>query len=360
MSRRDRWGWFKAAPKKPPPERGIRMKRSGATWWGQRWIEALERMSAGYSNRLARGRTYARAGRTHDLVVKPGLVTAKVTGSRAQPYKVTITLARLGNAVWNKAIAAMAGKAQFAAELLAGQMPREIDAAFEEAGASLFPVRQAHLRTECSCPDWANPCKHVAATHYVLGEALDRDPFLLFELRGRTKEQVLEALRAARTGEQGERPARPRKERGSIRSEAIPTVALGRIAAAEYEKPRAPLPVLHLDFESPPIPGDVLRQLGRPAGWSSDASPAELLGPLIRAAAERARSLAMAEPAVEADPNAPPVAAAARPAAKKTKSRNAIGARAARMAEPAPSKSRATKARTGKVTAKPKGRRTKV
>jgi len=385
MSRRDHWGWFKAAPKKPPPERGIKMKRSGATWWGQRWIEALERMSAGYSNRLARGRTYARAGRTHDLVVKAGRVSAKVTGSRATPYTVTIALARLADPVWTAAIAAMAGKAQFAAELLAGQMPREIDAAFEEAGASLFPVRQADLRTECSCPDWANPCKHVAATHYVLGEAFDRDPFLLFELRGRKKEQVLEALRAARTGERADRPARPRKERSSTRSEALATVTLGRLAGDDYEKPRAPLPVLHLGFESPPTPGGVLRQLGEPAGWRSDAAPAELLGPLIRAAADRARSLAMAEPGVEAGADTPAVATAASPVRKKAKARSAATARTARgragrtkqkpkqrPAEPAtgksarstrttlpPSKSRATKARTGKAAAGSRGRRTK-
>ncbi len=181
-------GWFKSKPKKPPPKRGIKMKQSGSTWWGQRWLEALLRVSYGYESRLARGRTYARAGRTHDLVIKKGTVTAKVTGSRRTPYKVTLRLGRLSDAVWSQAIAAMAAKAQFSAELLAGQMPQEIDAAFAAAGASLFPADEADLETDCTCPDWANPCKHVAATHYVLGEALDRDPFLLFELRGRDKD----------------------------------------------------------------------------------------------------------------------------------------------------------------------------
>ena len=93
MSRWDYGGWYKPAPKRPPPQRGIKMRKAGSTWWGQRWVEALERMSLGYSSRLARGRTYARAGRTHDLVVKAGEVTAKVTGSRAAPYKVRIALA---------------------------------------------------------------------------------------------------------------------------------------------------------------------------------------------------------------------------------------------------------------------------
>src|SRR5438552_16340429 len=95
MSRWDGWGWYpKPPPKRPPPERGIRVKRIGATWWGQRWIEALEKLSWNYSSRLARGRTYARAGRVHDLEVAPGKVTAGVTGSRPTPYKVTVRIAR--------------------------------------------------------------------------------------------------------------------------------------------------------------------------------------------------------------------------------------------------------------------------
>jgi len=309
------WGWYRPAPKKPPPKRGIRMKKSGSTWWGQRWVEALERMSAGYSNRLARGRTYARAGRTHDLIVKAGVVTARVTGSRPTPYKVRITLKTLSAAVWDRATVAMAGQARFSAELLAGQMPQEIDAAFKEAGASVFPVKEADLATDCDCPDWANPCKHVAATHYVLGEALDRDPFLLFELRGRTKEQVLAALRSARAdaggteppsrSRRGKRPkAAPGDEVPTAAGDEVPTVSLGRLNATDYNQPREPLPMLHFSFEAPPVPGGALRQLGAPAGWSSDASPVAMLGPLIRAAADKARSLAMAEPVPEGDSDA--------------------------------------------------------
>lgn len=297
MSRWDEWGWYKPVPKKPPPQRGIRMKKSGDTWWGQRWVEALERMSRGYSNRLARGRSYARAGRTHDLVVKAGRVTAKVTGSRATPYTVTIALARLGDAAWARAIAAMAERAQFAAELLAGQMPRDIDSAFREAHASLFPVKEADLVTECSCPDWANPCKHVAATHYVLGEALDRDPLLLFELRGRTKAQVLEALRAARAGKDDQRSPHKWSRRTLPPSPETPAaVSLGKLEATDYDSPRGPLPSLHLSFEPPPtsVVG-LLRQLGKPAGWGSDAPPDELFGPTIRRAAEEARRLATAD-----------------------------------------------------------------
>jgi uncharacterized Zn finger protein len=295
MKRWARWGWYQATPKKPPPVRGIKVKKTGATWWGQRWIDALERMSAGYSNRLARGRTYARAGRTHDLAVKAGRVTAKVTGSRSTPYTVTIQLAKLSDAAWTKAIAAMAAKAQFAAELLAGQMPREVDEAFESSCGSVFPTKEADLVTDCSCPDWANPCKHVAATHYVLGEALDRDPFLLFELRGRTKDQVLEALRAARSDAGPASGAKGRAKTTQAAKGEIPSVTVGKVKRADYDRSRAPTPMLRLSFDPPSTHGAMLRQLGAPAVWSGEDSPADLLSPLVRAAAKRARQIALAE-----------------------------------------------------------------
>jgi uncharacterized Zn finger protein len=301
VSRSRHDGWYERAPKKPPPERGIRVKKTGTTWWGQRWIAALEEVLRGDAGRLSRGRTYARAGRTHDLHVADGKVTAKVTGSRTTPYKITIQLAQLRDAAWTRAIAAMASKAQFSAELLAGRMPQDVDEAFVGAGVSLFPKQRGDLATTCSCPDWGDPCKHVAATHYVLGEALDRDPFLLFELRGRTKEQVLAALRLARRA--GGEPPRRAPARGATAKKtapehdapAVPTVKLGEVKAVDYDRPRRPLPPMQFTFEEPVAHGAVLRQLGAPTAWTSEATPADLLAPLVRAAAETARKIAMAE-----------------------------------------------------------------
>jgi uncharacterized Zn finger protein len=296
VSGRDRWWYFEQAPKRPPPEHGIRVGNIGSTWWGKRWIAALEGLSFGYSDRLARGKTYARAGRVHDLVAKRGEVTARVTGSRPTPYKVRIRLVTLGDAAWKEAIGAMASRAQFAAELLGGSMPHEIESSFREAGTRLFPVNATDLLTECNCPDVANPCKHVAAVHYVLGEALDRDPFLLFELRGRTKEQVLDALRVARAGHAGQTSSGVR--RGARVSELgvdVPSVDLGGIDASAYDVPRNALPALHLAFKENVAPGALLRQLGAPPGWSNATSLEELLGPVVRAAADRARRIAMAE-----------------------------------------------------------------
>lgn len=289
------WGWGgyypPAPPKLPPPEHGIKVKKFGATWWGQRWLQALEKFGGVYSARLGRGRSYARQGRVHDLAVKEGEVTARVTGSRRTPYRVTLRLRPLPARVWDAAIKAMADRAVFAARLLAGEMPGEIDEAFRPRRASLFPERQADLATECTCPDWANPCKHVAAVHYVLGEAFDRDPFLLFALRGRSKAAVLEALRGLRTTSADARRAREGNEPAAA-------VALKGIARGRYDAFRDRLDDLRFHIRTPATEGAILRQLGIPPSWGLARTPRELLEPGVARAAVLARALALGtEPA---------------------------------------------------------------
>ena len=302
MTRWNEIGWYRPQPRRPPPRHGIKMKTTGTTWWGQRWIEALAVVLHGDTRRLARGKSYARAGRTHDLIIKGGEVTAKVMGSRPTPYRVTIEVAQLPASAWNKAIVGMAQQAQFAAELLAGQMPKDIAEVFRAAGTHLFPAKPADLVTSCTCPDLGDPCKHVAATHYVLGEALDRDPFLLFELRGRTKAQVLGALRLASSGDAGRKSVRGQPASAAKTTEhEIPTITLEELDPASSDRPREELPALQLSFDEPETHGAILRQLGAPAAWQSGDSPANLLTPVVRAAAARARSIAMAEPEDEPD-----------------------------------------------------------
>lgn len=184
-------------PSKPRKAKGgirARTQRGnfGTQWWAKRWIAVLESFDMG--TRLQRGRTYARAGQVLNVAIVAGLVTARVQGSRAAPYRVTIRIATLGKATWRKIAEHVASEARFAAKLLSGEMPHEIEEAFAAVGASLFPGALRELHTECSCPDWANPCKHVAATYYLIGEEFDRDPFLLFVLRGSTKAQILAEL----------------------------------------------------------------------------------------------------------------------------------------------------------------------
>jgi uncharacterized Zn finger protein len=168
----------------------------GATWWSKRWVGVLESFNMG--TRLTRGRAYARQGQVVSIDVEPGMVKAKVQGSMPKPYNVKIKLAPLSDAAWDKVTDAMASQAIFAAKLLAGEMPTNIEEAFSAANLSLFPTKLDDLQTDCSCPDWANPCKHIAAVYYLLAERFDEDPFLIFKLRGRTKEQIIEALRAKR------------------------------------------------------------------------------------------------------------------------------------------------------------------
>ncbi len=202
MSWRDYDDYYK--PSKPKvAEGGIKARsQRGAfakSWWAERWIAALERLVD--SGRLTRGRSYARKGQVLSIEETKDGIAARVQGSRSTPYKIKIQIAPLSDVQWDKVIDALAEQAIFTAQLLAGEMPQEIEQAFEAAKVSLFPSRRDDLKTDCSCPDYANPCKHVAATHYILGESFDEDPFLIFRLRGRTQEQVLAALRQRRAGE---------------------------------------------------------------------------------------------------------------------------------------------------------------
>ncbi|MBN1305711.1 MAG: SWIM zinc finger family protein [Anaerolineales bacterium] len=165
-------------------------------WWAQRWITALERLVD--SGRLSRGRSYARKGQVLSIEETKDGISAKVQGSRRTPYRITIQVAPLTDAEWDKVFDALSEQAIFTAQLLAGEMPQDIEQAFEAAKVNLFPARRGDLLTDCSCPDYANPCKHLAATHYILAERFDEDPFLIFRLRGRTQDQVMEALRERR------------------------------------------------------------------------------------------------------------------------------------------------------------------
>ena len=169
-------------------------ERFGTTWWGRLWITALEQLGDDFENRLPRGKKYAEEGAVSHFTVSPGEIQAKVHGRKT--YNVTLGLPALTAAQWEKALERIQQESRFVASLLAGEMPQGLDETFREAGASLYPRVPKELQTHCDCPDWANPCKHVAAVCYIMAEALDRDPWLLFDLRGRTREEVLEALQA--------------------------------------------------------------------------------------------------------------------------------------------------------------------
>jgi uncharacterized Zn finger protein len=128
------------------------------------------------------------------LEIAAGNVTARVQGSRARPYSVSIAIKPIATAKWRKLARSASENIAMSAKLLAGEMPPEIEEAFAAAGAPLFPAKVGDLKTECSCPDWSNPCKHIAAVYYLLAEEFDRDPFLLFRLRGMERDAFVAAL----------------------------------------------------------------------------------------------------------------------------------------------------------------------
>jgi uncharacterized Zn finger protein len=164
----------------------------GETWWSRRWIAALEGLHA--KARLDRGKSYARRGQVLSIEVGKGKVAGKVQGSRAVPYSVKIAVPTFTKSQWKTVADALRDQALFAAKLLAGEMPEAIESAFQAAGLSLFPGRLPDLRASCSCSDRNAPCTHAAAVYYLLAEEFDRDPFLLFLLRGMPREELTALL----------------------------------------------------------------------------------------------------------------------------------------------------------------------
>jgi len=261
----------------------------GRSWWARRWIAVLERLELG--GRLARGRSYARRGQVLDIQVAEGSVTASVHGSRREPYAVTIGVDTLSAAAWRKVGRALCRQARFAAKLLASEMPEDVEEAFTQAGVSLFPAHRGELRTECSCPDWSNPCKHIAAVYYLLGEEFDRDPFLVFSLRGLSREGLARLLAST--------PPAPRPRHGE--RDAAATAPEPAIAAASA--PRSDATAFWSGGDVPEAgevaipepPPAVLRRLGPFPFWRGAAPIQAVLAPLYGRASARALDVYLGE-----------------------------------------------------------------
>ncbi|MEM9772719.1 MAG: SWIM zinc finger family protein [Cyanobacteria bacterium P01_D01_bin.73] len=165
-------------------------------WWVQGWLDLLN--SYRFKKRLERARIYARQGNVLSIEFRGAKVLAKVQGTEVEPYKLSLSLEPFDDEAWEGIIETMAERAEYAAKLLAGEMPASIDEVFTANGLSLFPFNLTEVRSKCSCPDKANPCKHIGAVYYLLGDRFREDPFVLFQLRGRTQAQIVAALREVR------------------------------------------------------------------------------------------------------------------------------------------------------------------
>jgi len=170
-------------------------------WWTQQWLDLINTYR--FKKRLERGWQYAREGKVISIKFPDREVIAIVQGTAPKPYQVSLGLDTLSDEDWEYAIENMSQRAIFSAKLLAGEMPHNIEDVFAAAGKRLFPLSLSDIRSRCTCPDPKNPCKHISAVYYLLGDRFGEDPFVMFQLRGRTKEQILTALRQRR-GTEGE------------------------------------------------------------------------------------------------------------------------------------------------------------
>ena len=176
-------------------------------WWTQQWLDLLN--SYRFKKRLERGRNYARQGNVLKIEFTDQKIIAIVQGSVNEPYQLFLWLDTFSDEDWQYVINTMSERAIFTAKLLAGEMPRNIEEVFSANGLRLFPFTLDEIHSRCNCPDSARVCKHIAAVYYLLGERFSEDPFVLFELRGRSKDAILQALRQQRgqtTGEMTENP----------------------------------------------------------------------------------------------------------------------------------------------------------
>ena len=185
-----------------------KLRSISKTWWGHRFISVLE--SSGDRDRLSRGRSYLNNSRIQKLSIdSTGVVDAQVKGSvsgyygvQKEPlYRVAIELPVIGSDSWPDIIETIAQRANLLAQLLMKELPAEIETCFEPFPHQLLPRSYKELKTSCSCPDWGDPCKHIAGVMYQLAQRIDQDPFILFELRGLPRQDLVRQLSETRLGQ---------------------------------------------------------------------------------------------------------------------------------------------------------------
>ncbi len=176
------------------------------TWWGREFLRTLEDfMDPG---RLSRGRSYASPYRRKSFEIQRGKITATVVGNinpyfgvyKTPYYKVKIEFEQISATRWNTIVKRLGTNADWVTHLILGEVPPTIEDALEGSRVKLLPRSRKEIRSSCSCPDWANPCKHVAGVYYHVASLLDRDPLLLFEFRGMERSDLMQGLAKSEFG----------------------------------------------------------------------------------------------------------------------------------------------------------------
>jgi uncharacterized Zn finger protein len=306
MARWSDYGWFPPSlPRKAEGGIKARSKRGfGQQWWAKRWIAALEALNIG--GRLSRGRSYARSGQVLSIEIDRQRVAAAVQGSRPTPYLVSIAVTAVSRSDWTKLTRVLSGSPLHVAKLIAGEMPEDIESLFREAGITLFPARASELRTECSCPDWSNPCKHIAAVYYLLGEEFDRDPFLIFKLRGIAREELASIVGSAVP------PKRDRSKPPVTPPEETPRFTAGAPAPENFWEGSAPEGDLFGLVEPPARSAPILQRLGSFPFWRAETDFLESLEPIYPAASAIATAAFVGEQRKPEEASASPASARSR------------------------------------------------
>lgn len=244
--------------------------RYGRTWWGNRWVDALEEAGESWAERLPRGDEDVRRGRVGTLEVEAGTIRSTVRGEHGRAHPVTIGVPAFDDATWDAIVERLSEELRFTARLVGGELPRDVEHVVEAVGASLFPTGD-ELDAACGCDDEVVPCRHVAATHFAFARELDRDPFLLLRLRGRDRGSLLAELRARRSG------SRPVQEAPEERTP-------GPVARRDFTTAPHDLEAIELRPERTDDPGAVLDRLGPPPGVGDAAPLIALIGNAVATA----------------------------------------------------------------------------
>lgn len=223
----------------------------GETWWGSRWVDALEEAGETWAERLPRGDEDFRRGRVGRLDVGPGEVVATVRGG-SRTHRVAIGVPLFDDATWDAIVDRLAEELRYTARLVAGELPRDVEPVVEQVGRSLFPTAE-ELDSTCDCDDDVDPCRHVAAVHFAFASELDRDPFLLMRLRGRDRGTLLAELRARRSG-----------ARAAERTEE--DTELAPIGPEHFYEAGNDLDAIGLHPSKTDEPGAIIDRLGPPPG----------------------------------------------------------------------------------------------